>query len=430
MIKKLIFVLCVFPLIGYAGSIETGNPVRERSSKGALTDKIYKKFEKLQEMIADAKYQEAKNGLTALAARKLNDFERARVEQFLGWAESNLENYGAAIKHLRNALATDALPNQAHFNMMLQLSQMLAGEGKYAESLKALDDYYKVTDKIKDTTFYYEASVNAQMKRYTQALKALNKAIELEDKPKENWHYLRFNLYMQISNFQKAAKEIEFLIQLNPNKKDYWEKLNQVYFTLKKDQKALAALNLADLNGMLTKEADRLQLYKMYAYLGVPYKAGKVLEKGLKSGVIKPTYKRWDDLGSIWYTAAEMDKALEAFNQASKLATDGKIDMRRAFIFYDKQNWNKAISALSSAIEKGGLKDKKVGTAYLLMGMAYNELGKTNSAIQALKKAQNYKNARVNAVQMIDFLQSELKRKAKIKEQEKMFEEPAQEEES
>ncbi len=417
-------------MLAFAGSMQTGNPVRERSSKEAMSDGVYKKFQKLQEMIADGKYQEAKAGLTALTAKRLNGFEKAQVEQFLGWAESSLENYDAAGRHLQKAIDSDALPNQAQFNMMLQLAQMYAGGGKYQKAIKALEAFYKVTDKIKDTTFYFEASLNAQMEKYRKSLKALNKAIELEDKPHENWHYLRFNLHMQLSDFQKASKEIEYLIELNPAKKDYWEKLNQVYFTLKKDQKALAALVLADLNGMLVKEKDRLQLYKMYAYLGIPYKAGKVLEKGLKSGVIKPSYKRWDDLGSIWYSAAEMDKALLAFDQASKLSKDGKIDLRRAFIYYDKQNWEKAISALKAGIEKGGVKEKKIGNAYLLLGMAYNELGKTNSAIAALKKAMNYKSSRGNAQQMVEYLQSEIKRKAKIKEQEKMFAEQPQEEES
>ena len=49
------------------------------------------------------------------------------------------------------------------------------------------------------------------------------------------------------------------------------------------------------------------------------------METGLKSGVIKPSFKRWDDLGKIWYTAAEMDNALGAYNEASKLSTDGKM---------------------------------------------------------------------------------------------------------
>ena len=427
MYKKLTLLLTLFPLLSFSGTFKTGNPVRERSSKEAMTESIHKKFEKFQEMIAEEKYTEAKSGLTALTAKRLNGFEKASIEQFLGWAESLLDNHDAAARHLQNAIDADALPNRAQFSMMLQLSQMHAGAGKYKKSISALEKYYKVTDEVKDSTFNYEASIYTQLANYRKALKAINKAIELEDKPHERWHNLRFNLYMLMSDFKNAATEIEFLIKLNPSKKEYWKKLNQVYFTLKKDKKALAALILADKNGMLTDEKERMQLYKMYAYLGVPYKAGKVLEKGLKSGLIKPSYKKWDDLGSVWYSAAEMDKALEAFDQASKLASDGKIDLRRAFIYYDKQNWNKAISALNSAVEKGGIKDTKIGNAYLLLGMANNELGKTNSAIVALKKAMNYKKSRKNAVDMIEYLQAERKRKAKIREQEKMFAEQEQE---
>ena len=429
MIKKIIVVLCILPMLSFAGSVKTGNPERERSTKENMTESVYKKFEKFQEMIADGKYQAAKDGLTALTARRLNGFEKAQVEQFLGWAESSLNNYSAAIKHIKNAIATNALTNRGHFSMMLQLSQMYAGQGQYDKALKALDDYYKVTDEIKDTTFYYEASLNAQLQRYSKALKALNKAIELEDKPHETWHKLRYSLYMLVKNYQKAAKEAEYLVSLKPNKKEYWDNLNQVYFTLKQDKKALAALDLTNLNGLLKSEKDILQYYKMIAYLGIPYKAAKILEKGLKDGVVKSEYKHWKTVGDLWYTANEMDKALNAFNRASKLASDGKIDLRRAFIYYDKQDWNKAISSLNSALEKGGIPEKKIGTSYLLMGMAYNELGKTNSAIQALQKALKYKNSRKNAQQMVEYLQAEQKRKAKIKEQEKMFAEQDKNEE-
>jgi tetratricopeptide (TPR) repeat protein len=410
----------------FAGSIITDNKKRERSNNEAMSELIYKKFVKLQEMIADEQYAEAKTGLTALTKKRLNAFEEASINQFLGWVESAEGRYQSASNYLQKAIDTDALTNQAHFSMMLQKSQMLAGGDKYQLALDSLDKYYKVTDEIQDTTFYYEASLYAQMEKYKEAMVPLKKAIELSDKPNETWYYLLLSCHMNTSEYLQASKVLDILIELNPNKKEYWSMLSQVYFTLKKDEKSLAVLAVADENGMVSEEKDRLQLTKMYQFLGNPYSAGKVLEKGLKDGVIKPTFKRWDDLGNIWYSAAEMNKALYAYDKASKLATDGKIDFQRAYIYFDREDWSSAKNALQSAIEKGGLPDKKIGTAWLLLGMAESEMNNISGAITALRKASEFKNTRVSSMQWIDHLQKQsIAAKARVAAEKAMADERA-----
>lgn len=408
--RKSLLLLLVFNLssqVVVAGSIKTGNPERERANKEAMTESTYKKFVKLQEMYADGKYTEARAGFKDMASKRLNDFEKANVNQFLGWVDYADEKYISASRYLQVAIDSDALPNQAHFSMMLQLAQIIAASEKYQEAVNALEKYYKITDEIKDSTFYFEASLYAQMEKYRPAITALKKSIELSDKPIEARLYLLFNLHMQLSEFKQAAQALENLIVLNPNKRDYWIKLSEVYFTLKKDAESLATLVLADKNGLIPDEKDRIKLFKMYTFLGVPYKAGEVLEKGLKAGAIKPNYKRWDDLGSVWYTAAELDKALSAFDEASKLASDGKIDFRRAYIYFSKDDWKSARDALLSALEKGGLKENRVGTAYLLLGMAESEMKNRSAALRYLKIAMKYKNVRNNAAQWVNHIERE-----------------------
>jgi tetratricopeptide (TPR) repeat protein len=398
-----------------AGSIKTGNPKRERSNSEAMTELIYKKFVKMQELIAEEQYVEARAGLEQLTQRRINSFERAKINQFIGWIDSAEEKFVAASKRLQIAIDADALSDQAHFSIMLQKAQMLAGDGKYQDSINALKEYYKVVDEIKDSTFYFEASIYAQMDKFRLSINALKKAISLEDKPNESWHYLLYNLHMQLSEFKEAAVALEDLIKINPNKETYWTKLSEIYFSLKKDDEALAVLAVADKNGMITDEKGRMRLFKMYAFLGNPYKAGKVLEKGLNDGVVKPSYKKWDDLGRTWYSAAEMDSALNAYNQASKLATDGKIDFQRAYIYFDREDWPKTKQALLAAIEKGGLKDKKIGTSWLLLGMAESEMNNQAGALKALRQAMKYSNTRSNASQWIDHIEKSSKaEKARI----------------
>lgn len=422
LIKNKICILIIFCLSSQnllAGSLKTGNPERKRSNSEAFTETVYKKFEKLQEMIADEMFAEARAGLNALLDRRLNKFEEAHVNQYIGWIDSGEGKYIEAAKRFKIAIDSDALPNQAHFGMMIQMSKLYMGGEKYQQALNVLHDYYKGVDEIEDKIFAYEANIYAQMKKYKQAIPVLKKAISLSEKPQEKWNYLLYSLYKQESKFQEASEVMELLISINPTKKDYWKNLSADYFNLKKDKKSLAILVLAKESGLIDDEKETIRLFQMYSFLDIPYKAGTVLEKGLRDGVIKSTFKRWEDLGKTWYSAAEMDNALVAYGEASKLATDGKIDFYRALIYIDREEWNKAKTALNSALEKGGLKEKEKGRAWMFLGMAESETNNYSKAIAALKKATKFENSRKNAYQWIEHLQARVKQQRKLAEAER-----------
>ena len=420
--KRYVFiVLIIFSQLALTGEELTGNPERKRSNSEAFTEIVYKKFEKILEFISESKYQEAKIDIDMLMQKRLNDYEKAHIHQYLGWIAAAEENYSEAAKNYEIAIASDALTNHSHFSAMLQLAQVYMVMGQYQKGIDTLHNYYKITDKISDTTFAMEANAYAQLEKFKQAIPLLLKAINLSEKPREQWMYLLYSLHMELSQFQEAANVLEKLIEINPNKKDYWIRLYSVYFNLKQDKKALATLVLADKNGLLDDEKNRLMLYKMYALMEVPYKAGQVLEDGLKKGIVKPSFKHWDYLGKVWYTSAEMDKALEAFDEASKLATDGKIDFQRANIYFEREDWKKAKQALREAIEKGNLTDTQFGNTWLLLGMVESEMENIPKAIEALKNAKKYDNARKNAIQWIDHLEKKYARQKVQQEREQIL---------
>lgn len=411
---SLIIVVCLLSQNLFAGSIQTGNPVRKKSNSEAFSEVIYKKFEKLQEMIADDMYVEARAGLNKLLERRLNGFESAQVNQYIGWVDSNEGDYVAAIKRFQMALETDSLPNQAHFSMMLQIASMHMAGDNYQKGLDAIHAYYKVTDEIEDKVFVREANAYAQLEQYQKAIPVLKKAISLSEKPVERWYHLLYVLHRNLSQYIEAAKVLEILIAINPNKKEYWTSLSALYLNLKKDDKALAILALADENNLISDEKAQIRLFQMYSILEIPFKAGKVLEKGLRDGVIEPSFKRWEDLGKTWYQAGEMDSALIAYSEASKLSTDGRIDFLRGLIYFDRDDWTKTIEAMNSALEKGGLKDRKTGRSLMFLGMAESHINHFSKAIAALKKATKYKETRAGAYQWIEHLQFENKRARQI----------------
>ena len=401
----LLLILCLLSQNILAGSFKTGNPERKKSNSEAFTEQIYKKMEKLALLVTEEKYSEARTGLNDILKRKLNTYEIAQVNQYIGWIDASEGKYVDAANRYQNALDSDSLPNQAHFGMMLQMAQMYMAGDQEQKALDMLYKYYAGVDEIDDKTFALEANIHYQMANYSKVIPVMIKAIGLSEKPQENWHYLLYGAYKQESKFREAVGVMEKLIQLNPNKKDYFTRLSQDYFNLKEDKKALAILSLADENGLVETEKEKLQLFQMYSYLEIPYNAGKVLEKGLRDGVIKPSFKRWEDLGKTWYAAAEMDNALEAYGEASKLSTDGKIDLYRSYIYLDKEDWPNLAMTVNTAIEKGGLDENDIGKVWMLLGTAEFEMKNNAKAIAAFRNAAKYPKSKSGAHQWLNHLQ-------------------------
>lgn len=409
--KKIVLILsclCVMSLSAplSAAKLKTDNPVRKPSVSVLMTEAQMKLIERYSEFVADEKYAEARSGFNSMLA-KLNSrdaYVQAIIYQMLGHLDSTAGNYKQAAANFKKAIDLDALPNTTHFQMMLQRAQLLMIEGDHRGGLKALDEYFKVVDEIPDTAFVIKANSHAQLEEFKEVKKAINQAISLSEDPKENWYQLLLAAHSELSEYRQMADVLKILIEMNPDKKEYWMQLSSVYFTLKEDKNALAALVLAEEKGLLDKESDYMQLFKMYSYNEVPYSAAKILEKGLKSKVVESNFDHWKQLGQVWYNARELDKALDAYGKASEFAKDGEIDFTRAYLYLDLENWKEAVSSIQSALQKGGLDEVKTGNAWFLLGISYASMNNYSQAREAFNKATNYKKTRNNAEQWLNHL--------------------------
>lgn len=412
--KKIVLILsclCVLSLSASlsAGTLKTDNPERKPSaSVGLMTESQSKQITRYSEFIADEKYTEARSGLTGMLA-KLNSrdaYVQAIVYQLLGHLDSTAGNYKQAAVNFKNAVDLDALPNTTQFQMMLQRAQLLMIEGDHRGGLKALDEYFKVVDEIPDSAFAIKANAHAQLEEYKEVKKAIKQAISLADEPKENWYQLLLAAHSELSEYREMSDVLKTLIEISPNKKTYFMQLSSVYFTLKEDKNALAALVLAEEKGLLDKETEYLQLFKMYSFNEVPYSAAKVLQKALDNKTVESNFEHWKQLGQTWYNARELNKALAAYDRASEFAKDGDIDITRAYLYLDMENWKQAASSIQSALQKGGLDENKTGNAWLMLGMSQASLKNYTQAREAFNKATNYKNARNNAEQWLNHLKT------------------------
>ena len=153
----------------------------------------------------------------------------------------------------------------------------------------------------------------------------------------------------------------------------------------------------------------------LFLSVEVPYKAAKVIDKGVKAKQIEPTSKTLELLGNAWRQAQEIKRAIPEMAEAARKSDKGELWARLGNIYLDNDEFEKAADAVRAALKKGGV--KRPDTAQLVLGMAEFNLKNYDSARKAFREAKKNERSQKYAEQWIEFMDRELAReKALAKE--------------
>ncbi|MEE9281576.1 MAG: tetratricopeptide repeat protein [Myxococcota bacterium] len=330
---------------------------------------------------------------------QLNEHETALVLRAWGSVYASQEDPLKAISALEAALATRALPSVTELSVQYDVGQLYIVTERYRKGIEILEEWLALTEVPTADAYILMANAWVQLEDYRTALPLAEKAIEMSvNNPREGWIRLLLALHFQLEQYPEAAGVLEQLLTHWP-KKTYWMQLSSVYATLGEDQKSLEELERAYREGYLTESRELIRLAHLYLFHGMPRKAAEVLEKGLEDGTLEPSKDVCELLGNAWIRAHELDRALEALDCAAKVLDDGNIDMRIGQIHVESEDWKRATSPLNKAIEKGGL--DRPGLAYLLLGIAYFNLGDMDAAERSFQHAYEYDRSRKSARQWL-----------------------------
>ena len=364
----------------------------ERSVKPKpLDEQTWKRMNDVYEDIGEENYDLAFQKLTDIVSRaKGGNYLKAIVQQLLGQVEWARENYDQALRGFEQAVAMDALPDATHFSLMYQIAQLYYMKERYNDALESLDVWFckAPPEKIKASAHILKASIYAAKEDWKNVIPSVSTAIELSDEPKESWYLLKLASHFELDDKIAARDTLKVIINYWPDKKVYWLQLSNIYFQLKNDDDALSVVGLAYRKNLLDKQTDYLYISNLYSFREVPFKAAEVLEDGIDKGVVEPSEKHWTMIADAWYASEEMENALAAYEKAGTAALDGEIDLRRGYILIDMERWENAKEALTKAIDKGGLNERKTGEAHLMVGMAEFNMENYDDASAALGKGQ------------------------------------------
>ena len=365
----------------------------KQKATGAIDAKTFEKLMKAQELTEAGNHNEALAVLDVLKNKgKIKGYGKAQMWNFYAFIYASKEDYVNAIRAYTEVIKIEETPAALALQAKYTIAQLNFQLEKFDLCIKYMNEWLKATGRPTPTAHIMLAQAHYQLKNYDKALVNVDKAVSLETKAgrkvKENWLRLKSALYYDKGDYKNTAKTYEQLVKLYP-KVNYLKQLAGMYGELGKDMRRLAVFDAIYINGDLKKSGDVLNLAYMFLGEEVPYKAAKIIEKGMNDKIIERNQKNVETLGNAWAQANQHDKAIPVLEEAAKLSSKGKLFARLAGVYFDAGDYQKAANAAKKASEKGGLKNP--GNNYLLMGMSYSNLKKHESALQAFRQAKKTK---------------------------------------
>ncbi|MEE8059744.1 MAG: hypothetical protein V3T17_18230 [Pseudomonadales bacterium] len=408
-------------LVGVAHSAEHKEQKKERKTKRtqAMHNKVYKKLQDAQEALEAKDIAEAMQILDDLKNRKkpLNDAEMANVLNMYAFIYYSKEDYKNALKAYQQIISLPKASEGTLVQARYSVAQLYFVTEDYGKGVEALLEWFKVTSSPSSSAYMLLAQGYYQLKSYNLALKNVEIALTLYKEkgkvPKENWYGLQRFLYYEKENYTKVVSILEEMLTHYP-KKQYWVQLSGMYSELKNESKQLSAMETAYVQGMLNREKELINMAHLFLASEVPYKAAKVLDKGIKEKIIDTTSRNLELLGNSWRSAQEIKKAIPEMVKAAGKSKQGNLWARLCNIYLDDDEYKKAVDSCEKGLKKGGV--KRADTAYLVKGMAHFNLKQYKSARKAFNKAAEDKRSKKYADQWIKFMDRELARQKSLEQ--------------
>ena len=386
----------------------------------ALRNKVYERLAEAQVAAEEKDWKTARKVLDGMiesgGKKALNSYELANVYNLYAYVYYSMEDYGQALKAYEQVVAQPDIPLAMEINTRYTIAQLYFVQEDWSKGIAALKEWFKATENPPASAYVLMSQGYYQLKDYEQSLANVNTAIDMykaKDKiPKEPWYNLARFLYFEKNDVNNAVLVLEELLKHYP-KKQYWVQLSHMYGEQKKESEQLSAMDTAYMQGMLDKGTEQITMAYLYLNADVPYRAAKVMDKGLKNESIDPTSKNYEILGNSWRQAQEIKSAIPAMELAAAKSDSGELYARLGNVYLDGDQFKKAITSINKGLSRGGV--KRPDTARLVLGMAYFNDKQYSNARKAFSAARKDERSEKYANQWLKYLTSELERQKQLK---------------
>ena len=323
-----------------------------------LIEAYNKALEQEDEAKATAGYTTARTLADEIIANgSANAYDKALAAQIASQAALNTDDEAAAEGYLKQAVDANALGNNQHFQLMLQLAQLQLQKDDYTNGFATLDKYLAESKSKRPADFAFKGQYLYQADRFAECIPPLKQAIETSTNPEDkvdNWTQILMVCYQEAGQLAEAVKVAEQLAAKSPNDKRAQMNLASIYLNSEQESKAAAVLEKLRAAGLMTEEKDYRQLYLTYANMeGKEKDVIAVVNEGLQKGIVKPDYQTYLALAQAYYYSEQIPQAIEAWQKAAPLSKDGETYLNLARVLWQEGRVPEAKVAARAALDKG-----------------------------------------------------------------------------
>ena len=387
----------------------------------ALRNKVYERLAEAQTFIEAKQYPEALEILKDMeeqgGKRALNSYELANLYNLFAFVYYSQEDFQGALRAYENVVSQPDIPLAMEINTRYTIAQLYFVMEDWQSGINALNDWFKVADAPSAQAYILLGQGYYQLKDYDRSLEntliAMNMYKEKGKVPKEQWYSLARFLYFEKGDVPNTLATLEEMIVHYP-KKQYWVQLSHMYGEAKEEKKQLAAMETAYVQDMLSKDREQVTMAYLYLNAEVPYKAARVLDKGIANESVEASSKTLEILGNSWRQAQEVKKSIPVMEQAAEKSDKGELYCRLGNVYLDNDEFKKAINANKKGLARGGV--KRPDNCQLILGMAYFNTQEYSAARKAFKEAAKDKRSKKYADQWMKYMDNEIARQKKLEE--------------
>jgi hypothetical protein len=347
------------------------------------------------------------NGLAAVAAgdtvkaqqllQPLIDSSKSKYAQALAlqglanlkYTEKDLTG---AIALLQRSLAIGVLPNDTYFQLKYELAQFQIADKQYQPALDTVAKWRAEGKKETAASYGLEGNALYRLDKYPEAIVAIKKAQSMGGKQEASWSQILMASYAESGQSDQAAALAQKQMTTNPDDPAALSNAAAVLMQAHKYPEAIQMMEKARASGVLKTEASYVNLAKLYLITGQESsdpalnagKASEVLQEGMSKSVVKPSAANYVLLAQAAEMSNNMSAAMDAYNKALPLATDGEAALRAGRLLLTENKNSEAKAMIKQGLIKGV---KSKGTAYMLLGEAERGLKNKPAAVAAMKKA-------------------------------------------
>jgi len=386
----------MLPIQYVSAGEEQRAPPAARTS-GTLGPAVLRAISEIQELLQpedeedEPDYAGAKAELDDLRERRferMNDFEKSTLLSFYTNYYLNTEDYLGAIGIFEEMLLIETLREDQRLRTHRSLGQLLASEENWQGSIDNYQEWRNLSVEEDEIVYRGLSYAYYQLEQFEEAKPHWIDRMELilatgETLDREDYAYLN-GLYFTLEDFESALDITKTMIVLFDDRAD-WQNLSAIYSSLEQDDRAVQALNLLYLKGLIEDDTRYINLAQSLAGMEIPYTGSKILAEGMDKELVEIDEQNLTRLTQMHLMASEYESALEPAMAAAEADETGDGYDTLGYIHYVLHDYESAAEAFQSAIDKGDLSDRS--DTLMFLSRAQLELRDFDAAEEAAADA-------------------------------------------